>query len=217
MKLLLTSGGLENKSIIESLRNLVGKNISKTKVVFIPTAANFEEGDKSWLIKDLSKCKELDFEEIDIVNITAVEREIWQPRLERAEVIIMGGGNTLYLMDAIRKTGLEKLLPDLLSSKVYVGISAGSMVMAPSLKEKEIQRLYQEPRVSFDNDDGLGLVDFLVVPHLNSPYFSRVEELVEEVAKDVDIPIYALDDNSAVKVDGKNVEVVGEGKWKKFD
>lgn len=217
MKLLLTSGGLENQSIINALRELVGRDFKEAKLVFIPTAANMEEGDKWWLINDLVKCKELGFKEVDIVDIAAVTKEIWQKRLEKADVIIVGGGNTSYLMGQIKKSGLADILPKLLKSRVYVGISAGSMVMAPKLKEKEMQRLYEEPILDDDTNEGLGFVDFLVVPHMNSPFFPRAAELIDEVARDIEIYLYAIDDQTAVKVVDGKVEVVTEGKWKKYN
>ncbi len=217
MKLLLTSGGLENKTMIDALRDLVGKDFKDANLVFIPTAANVEKGDKWWLIGDLAKCKELGFKEVDIVDIAAVSQDIWEPRLRNADVLMVGGGNTSYLMGQIKKSGLVKVLSDLLKSRVYVGISAGSMVVAPKLKEKEMQRLYEEPIIDDDTNEGLGFVDFLVVPHMNSPYFPRASELIDEVAKDIEIPLYAIDDQTAVKVVDGDTEVVSEGKWKRFN
>lgn len=217
MKLLLTSGGLENKTMIDALRELVGKDFRDAKLVFIPTAANVEAGDKWWLISDLAKCKELGFKEVDIVDIAAVPKEIWEPRLNNADVIMVGGGNTSYLMLQIIKSGLAEILPELLKNRVYVGISAGSMVVSSNLKEKEIQLLYEEPIVEGAAEEGLGFVDFLVVPHMNSPFFPRAAELIDEVAKDTEVPLYALDDQSAVQVIDGKVEVVSEGKWRRFN
>lgn len=217
MKLLLTSGGLENQSMVNALGDLLGKDFKDANLVFIPTAANMEEGDKWWLINDLVKCRELGFKEVDITDIAAVPQEVWQKRLEKADVIMFSGGNTSYLMGQIKKSGLADILPTLLKTRVYVGISAGSMVVAPKLKEKEMQRLYEEPIVDDDTNEGLGLVDFLVVPHMNSPYFPRASELIDEVAKDIEIPLYAIDDQTAVKVVDDKVEVITEGKWKRYN
>ncbi|MBI4087097.1 Type 1 glutamine amidotransferase-like domain-containing protein [Candidatus Kaiserbacteria bacterium] len=217
MKLLLTSSGFTNTSITNALRELLGKDFKDTNLVFIPTAANVETGGKEWLIDDFIACKKLGFKEIDIVDIAAVPQEVWEPRLKNADIIMVGGGNTSYLMGQIKKSGLGTLLPDLLETRIYVGISAGSMVTAPKLQEKEMQMLYNEPIFDDETNEGLGFVDFLVVPHMNSPHFPRVAEQIDEVAKDTDVPFYALDDQSAVKVTDGNVEVVSEGKWKRFN
>ena len=217
MKLLLTSGGLTNESIVGALQELIGKPFKETKLAFIPTAANIEAIDKGWLIDNLVECKKVGFKEIDIVDIAALPKEMWLPRLESAAVIMVGGGNTSYLMGQIKKSGLAEILPTLLETRVYAGISAGSMVMTPTLREKEMQRLFEEPIVDDDSNEGLGLVDFLIVPHMNSPYFPRVAELIDDVAEDIDIPFYAIDDQTAVKVVDGKVEVVTEGKWKKYN
>lgn len=217
MKLLLTSAGLKNKSIIDALRELIGKDFKNANLVFIPTAANIEEGDKGWLIDDLTRFRELGFEEVDMVDIASVSKNIWEPRLKNADVLVFGGGNTSYLMQQIKISGLAEALPELLKTRVYVGISAGSMVVAPNLRENEMQRLYEEPIVDGATNDGLGFVDFLVVPHMNSSHFPRASELIEELGAKIQTPLYALDDQSAVKVSDKEIEVVSEGKWKKFN
>lgn len=216
MKFLLTSAGYKNDSIVTALKSLLGRDIKDAKLVFIPTAVNVEEGDKEWLINDLHRCVELGFKEVDIVDIAAVSKEIWQKRVENADVIMVGGGNAYYLMEQMKKSGLTEVLPELLKTKIYVGVSAGSMVMAPKLKEEVLHMIYDEAFEGADNE-GLGLVDFLVVPHLHSPYFPRIAQIIDSVAKQVDIPLYALDDESAVKVIDGNIEVVSEGEWKRYN
>ena len=164
MKLLLTSAGLVNQPIINALSDLVQKPFKELKLAFIPTAANVEPGGKEWLIDDLQNCKKLNFKQVDIVDISAVSKAIWQPRLEQADILFFGGGNTHYLMDWVEKSGLKELLADWLKTKIYLGLSAGS-----------------------------------------------------EIAPEMKTPVYALDDNSAVKVDGDQVEVVSTGRWQKFN
>ncbi len=217
MKLLLTSGGLENQAMVNALRELLGKDFKDAKLVFIPTAANIEAGDKWWLISDLAKCKELGFGEVDIVDIAAVPMNVWGPRLQNADVIMVGGGNTSYLIKQMKESGLAELLPELLKTRVYVGISAGSMIVAPNLYEKEMQRLYEEPIVADDEEDGLGLVEFLVVPHMNSPFFPSVTMLIDEVAENITTPLYVIDDQTAVRVVEGAVDVVSEGAWKRLN
>jgi len=124
MKLLLTSGGLTNNSIKKALRELAGKPFNSLKLAFIPTAANVEDGDKKWFLHDLNNFSKQKFKSFDIVDFSAVPQEVWQPRFEQADILVFGGGNTFHLMYWLRKSGLEDLLPKLLRTKVYVGISA---------------------------------------------------------------------------------------------
>ena len=121
MKLLLTSGGLTNKSIEKALFDLVGKKSEDTNLVFIPTASNVEKGDKDWLINDLVNIQKQNFKQIEIADISAVSKEIWLPKLEEADVLFFEGGNTYHLMREMNRTGLSELLPELLKTKVYVG------------------------------------------------------------------------------------------------
>lgn len=217
MKLLLTSAGFENQTITNALRQLIGKEFKDANLVFIPTAANIAPGDKGWLIKDFVGCQQLGFNQVDIIDIASVPQEVWKPRLEVADVIMVGGGNTSYLMAQIKKSGLADALPELLKTRVYVGVSAGSMVMAPSLQEQEMQRLYEEEITNDDTSQGLGVVDFLVVPHLNSEYFPHVAELIDEVAKGIAMPLYVIDDKTAVQVVDGKVDVVSEGEWRRYN
>jgi dipeptidase E len=214
MRLLLTSSGLANNSIANALFELTGKKPSETTVVFIPTASNVESGDKDWLIKDLINLKKQNFRSIEITDISAADEKIWKPSLERAEVLFFEGGNTYHLMRWLNKSGLTKLLPELLKEKVYVGVSAGSMVASPDLALKISQELYEEDMLETEELKGLNIVDFYFLPHLNSEWFKKLkQENIEKVGRKISRTIYALDDNSALKIADGGIEVISEGKW----
>jgi dipeptidase E len=218
MKLLLTSAGFTNKSISNALLELTSRPFSELKLAFIPTAANVEKGDKGWLIDSLYDCKKLGFLEIDVVDISALAKDIWKPRLENADVLLFGGGNTFHLIYWLEKSGLKEILPGMLKNKVYVGISAGSMVTAKKISLSQSEKLYYEDLDQYENENAMGFVDFQIRPHLNDPYFSKVTvKNLEEMAKEILEPIYAIDDNSAIKVVDDKVEVISEGEWKKFN
>ncbi len=213
MKLLLTSGGLTNKSISQALFDLVGKKPEDTSLVFIPTASNVEMGDKDWFINDLININNQHFKSVSITDISAVPEDIWGPQLEGADVLFFEGGNTYHLMKWINKSGLVDILPKLLKDKVYVGLSAGSMVTSPDLALRLSQIIYGDD-MEEEIMDGLNFVDFYFLPHLNSPHFpNRMEEKIKEVAKTLSTKIYALDDQSALKIVDDRVEVITEGKY----
>ena len=218
MNLLLTSGGLSNDSIIDSLKDLTKSSFDKLKLAFVPTASNMESGDKWWLLDDLETIRKLKFKSIDLVDISALPRKIWKKRLEEADVLLFEGGNTFHLNYWVHHSGLSKLLPELLKTRVYVGISAGTIIMTPSLilssSEKEPLREIGEEVI----EKGLAFVDFLVEPHMNNSHFPENTFVqLEKRSRDIPHTIYALDDNSAVKVNNEKVEVISEGEWKKFD
>ncbi len=219
MKLLLTSNGLSNPSIARALFELVGKLPTDTHIAFIPTAMNVSTGNKDWFIDDLSNIKKQEPKCIDIVDISALPKNIWLPRLEAADVLFFSGGNSFHLMRWIEESGLKEVLPKLLETRVWAGISAGSMVTNPTLalssKDKQI---YYEENFGYASEKALGLVDVYTRPHFNSPDFPQAtKEYIEAIAKDFPDTIYALDDNSAIKVVDGTVEVVSEGEYYKFN
>lgn len=214
MKLLLTSSGLTNDSIANALFELVGKKPEDTKIVFIPTASNAEVGDKSWFINDLINLQKRNFEEIDFADISAVEEKVWKPKLEKADVLFFEGGNTYHLMEWINKSGLVNILPELLKTKVYVGVSAGSMVTNKNLALKISQIVYGEDLDKTEEMVGLHYVDFYFLPHLNSEYFKNLRRgFIEKTTEGMLDTIYAMDDQSALKVVDGKVDVVSNGEW----
>lgn len=218
MKLLLTSSGNTNKSIERVLLELLGKPFAKANLTFIPTAANVEKSDKSWLVDDMNNFRKLNLASFDIIDISAVSKKIWLTSFEKSDILVFGGGNVYHLLKWIKKSGLESILPELLKTKVYVGISAGSMVTAKNFSLSRSNILYYEKTRSLKNTKGLGFVDFEVRPHLNSKWFPKVRlGFLEKLAKETPNTFYAIDDDTAVKVVDGKIFIVSEGKWKKFN
>jgi dipeptidase E len=209
MKFLLTSAGLKNHTIVSALNNLTNKEPSRTKVIFIPTAANVEAGDKDWLIDDLYAFREFGYASTDIIDIAAVPKEVWLPRLEDADVICVGGGNEQFLVRIMRSSGFADVLPDLLERRVYMGISAGAMVIGKLLQPEEFNIIYPDQK---GGEKGLQHVNLYMLPHLNSPYFpTKRKEIIEKLRTRISDPLYALDDQSALKIVNHSVEIISEG------
>jgi len=213
MRLLLTSGGISNRSIAAAFNELVGKNPNQIKIGYIPTAANAEAGNKDWVIKDFLNFWRYGYNYIDIVDPSAADID-WRNRLADVDVIMPSGGNTFHLLDQARKTGFEKWLKQNLKNKVYVGGSASSILLGPTVGTAGGIKNYGDENLPGMKDlTGLALVDFEIAPHV--PIWTSYE-LVEEYARKNNRTVYALDDESAIKVVGKKIEVVSEGQWKLF-
>jgi dipeptidase E len=232
MKLLLTSSGITNKSITQALRDLLGKPTDESKIVVVPTAQNPEPGDKGWVIEEnLLGPYKLGWRELNIIDLAAVDslaKSLWWPQLEEADVLLFGGGNCFYLSYWLQKSGVYAAMPAWLESKLYVGISAGSMVATESLRTDSlaIEKLGEMRLEEYDTLGPKGqssmktlrLVDFAFRPHLNSPEFPKArEELIEKIMPKLDVPLYAVDDQTALKVIDGQVEVISEGTWRLFD
>lgn len=216
MKLVLTSGGISNKSIENELKNIIGKDFKDLKMLFCTTASNYEGGEMNdWLIEDIESFKKLGFK-IDICDINGVSIENFLPRFECADVLYFEGGNTQWLRKSIKSSGLEEHLSKLLETRVWIGASAGSCVLCPTICNS-CQDLFDENIKDFPVD-GLGFVDFQFVPHFNNECFPKIrkENLLNasKSLKEIDgKKLYVIDDNGAIFVDGKNIKVISEGDW----
>ncbi len=210
-RFLLTSAGITNASIGVALLELVGKPASEVNALFIPTAANVVEGDKGWLIENLEQMKKANFKKLDVLDIADVPKAVWEPRMVAADVICFGGGNEQYLAKVLRDSGVTLVLPKLLEGRVYMGISAGSMVAGKFLSYEMTKVIFPE-EVSEPLADPLAFIDCLFIPHLNSSYFSQIrKEVLEKNREHFDYPLYACDDNSALKIVDGRIGVVSEG------
>jgi dipeptidase E len=217
MKLLLTSAGIKNDSIRDALADLLGKPIAESNVLCIPTAQyghpqvtpqmawGFVSGQSP-----LPMCG-LGWKSVGMLELTAlpsIDQERWVGWVREADVLLVAGGDALYLCYWIRQSGLADLLPSL-SETVWVGLSAGSMVMTPRIGQDFVQ--WQPPS---GGDTTLGIVDFSICPHLaqeGMPGNTLAE--AQRWAAEIAGPAYAIDDETAIKVADGAVEIVSEGHW----
>lgn len=218
MKLLLTSGGIKNPSIHQALVDLLGKPISESNALCIPTAGYghpMTNPTHAWRFvsgheRD-SPMTELGWKTMGLLELTAlpsIGTERWVPWVREADVLLVNGGDALYLCHWMRESGLAELLPSL-NDTVWVGLSAGSMVMTPRIGKEFVE---WTPPTS--GDETLGLVDFSIFPHLNHeelPWNTLAN--AQRWAAALSGPAYAIDDQTAFKVIDGSVEVISEGQW----
>lgn len=221
MKLLLTSGGVTNASIREALVAMLGRPIEESTALCIPTAMYGHPwvgpGERAWQFisgQAENPMVDLGWKSVGVLELTALpslDEERWVPLVRETDVLLVAGGDVLYLCHWMRESGLTDLLPSL-DETVWVGLSAGSMVMTPEVGDDFIQ--WRPPS---GDDSTLGLVDFSICPHLvpdGGPGNTMGE--AEEWASKIAGPAYVVDDQTAITVVDGNVEVVSEGHWKQL-
>jgi dipeptidase E len=217
--MLLTSNGIRNDLLKSALTELVGKRFGAARVVFIPTASVAVAGDHGWLIEDLSRLHAFRWRELDILELNGLPGPMVLERLRHADVIYAEGGNHYHLANSISASGLAAELADILESKVYVGVSAGSMIFSRNLSERTGEAFGEQDDLRILGGTAarspIGLFDWYLKPHLNSRGFpDRTQSWFERAAAQLDFPVYALDDDSAVRVRGDEVDVVSAGQWR---
>jgi len=220
MKYLLTSAGIKNASIHDALVGLLGKPIAESNALCIPTAGyGHPQGSPAgaWRFitgRATTPMCELGWKSMGVLELTAlpsVGKERWVPWVRETDVLLVNGGDALYLCHWMRQSGLVDLLPSLRET-VWVGLSAGSMVMAPRIGEEFVG--WKPP---MGGDSALGIVDFSIFPHLDHELLpENTMADAERWAAKIAGPAYAIDDDTAIKVTDGSVEVVSEGHCKLF-
>jgi dipeptidase E len=161
MRFLLTSAGIKNASIHGALVDLLGKPIAESNAFCIPTATHALGGPElTWKFisgqEPRTPMCELGWKSLGVLELTAlpsIDEEQWVPMVRETDVLLVNGGDPLYLCYWMGQSGLADLLPSLRA--VYVGLSAGSMVMAPNIGEDFVR--WKPPTGS---DETLGVVGF---------------------------------------------------------
>ena len=216
MKLLLTSGGVTNASIRDSLVEMLGKPIADCDALCIPTAEyghpmctpasawDFVAGQTPGSMCDLG------WRSIGLLELTAlptIGEQRWVPWVVDADVLLVDGGDAIYLSYWMRRSGLANLLPSL-SDTAWVGVSAGSMAMTP-----RIGSLFVDWNPA-GGDETLGVVDFSIFPHLDYPGWSNnTLDSARTWSRNIPGPAYAIDDQTAISVVDGVVDVISEGHW----
>jgi dipeptidase E len=218
MKLLLTSAGIKNPSIHDALVDLLGKAIAESSALCIPTAAygsSYNTPAGPWRFisgRSDQPMTELGWKSLGVLELTALPSmgsDRWVQWVRETDALLVNGGDALYLCHWMQESGLADLLPSLRDS-VWVGFSAGSMVLTPRIGEDFVG--WKSPN---GTDETLGVVDFSIFPHVDHPDLpENTMSEAERWAAGLSNPAYAIDDDTAIKVTDGTVEVVSEGHWK---
>ena len=220
MKLLLTSGGITNPSIEAAMVDLLGKPVAECHALCVPTAQWGHPmcgpvGARGFVAGDPSRgtpMTSLGWASVGLLELSAlptVGRERWEPWVRETDVFLVDGGDATYLAHWMRESGLADLVPTL--DTVWVGLSAGSMVMTPRIGEDFVSWS------GAPDDRTLGVVDFSIFPHVGHPMMpSNTMAEAARWAATLDGPSYAIDEDTAIVVADGTVEVVSEGTWQHF-
>lgn len=176
----------------------------KGTVAFIPTAAD-PYPDKWFVDVDRKAFEEKGFI-IQDVDLNNKDKDTLRKELADVEVIFVAGGNTFYLLEKVRESGFDEVLKEFVDKGViYVGSSAGAALVGPDIAP--VAPIDDPSKAKLDSTKGVGLVDFVVLPHYgNEKYKPKYEEIEKKFSGKYDL--IKITDQEAVVVEGENHKVV---------
>lgn len=197
-KLLLTSTGFTNPQIAKTFLQLVHKKHSDITVLFIPTAARTDE-ELSYVKESKKELHSLGIRNIVVINLN---RCISYHEINNADCMYVCGGNTFYLLHKIRETGFGEVVKKFVEDgKVYVGVSAGSIIAGPDISVAEP---FDKNDVCLSEFTGLLLTNNVVSPH----YSEKERHIVDKIKRKSKYKIITLTDNQALLIVGETETIV---------
>lgn len=223
MRMLLTSGGVVDGPIRDTLVELVGRPLAEARTVAVIDAMLPFPGDKGRMLEDLQQYRSLGWAECDVLSLFGGPRSVIEARLRAADVVFGYGGSNHWLAHAWHATGLAPLLAELVEEKVYVGLSAGSMIFS-RLQAATVDALDDHEEVAMLQLESVApavpLFDWFPLCHLGAPFLpQQTPEWGARGAARLGAPVWFLDDESALLVrdPAAEPEVVSTGRWLRFD
>ena len=201
-KLILTSAGFSNKTIVDKFNEMLDKPISEAKVLFIPTASRYQE--------ELEYVKQ---SRLELINVGINEGNIIEYNLDidlkiselnKYDILYVCGGNTFYLLHKIKEIKFdEKIRKAVENGLMYIGVSAGSIVVGPTI---ETAGPFDENDIGIENFKGMNFIEDIIIPHYNE---KRIE-IVEGFRKTMKNNIITITDNQALIVCEDTYQIIGE-------
>ena len=191
-------------SHFSSVGSLIKEEIDNKKVAFIPTAS-LHEGYTGYVGSARKLFKKLGASVTEI-DISTEAYSTIQAVFEDADVIYFTGGNSFFLMDQLRKTETDELLKkELANGKLMIGESAGAIIWAPTIQY--IEQMDEKPEdYSQEDNEGLDLIDFYVLPHYLTAPFKKITERI--MAEFSDLNICAINNHQAIIVNDEGSKVI---------
>lgn len=211
MKLLLASSGFTNETIIKAFEKLVGKSRAEINFAIINEAIKVESGDHHWFIESLNEIAHNFGGNIEFIDIQANKLDYVESRIAEADAIFCFGGNADYLTKVCEKTGFSKILPKILSEKVWVGSSAGSCVLCHKESREFAEDVFEEQPMY---NHYLDLIPICFLPHFHGWFTRLTPEVTKRESENTNLPVFLMSDQSALMITGASdsikIEPIGE-------
>ncbi|MEF2764284.1 MAG: Type 1 glutamine amidotransferase-like domain-containing protein [Mediterraneibacter sp.] len=176
-------------------------------VTYIPTAAIAEEiegmaEEETRMLEDLGLT-------VDELEVSTASRETVREKLMKNDMIFVGGGNTFFLLQELKRSGADQIIAqEVEKGKFYIGESAGAIAACPDIGYSAVMDV-PDKAPGLTDYTGMGLVDFYVVPHLGHPEMGPgAEMIIEKYSSELDLK--GINDYQAILVEGDRVSILPE-------
>ena len=199
MKLLLTSAGLRSKNLKKFFVGQFDRLDDKTACIVTSGRTEEEQFYIDYSIKEIG-----DFG-IKVTEINIAKNDNFSD-LPEFDIYYVCGGNTFYILDRIRKTGMDKILIEAVrKNKFYIGVSAGSIITGPDIEISGVKHGGDRNDIKLEDLTGLKLVSFIVTPHFEEKYREAIEYFKKKRASET---VITLTDNQAVFADENGYKII---------
>jgi dipeptidase E len=196
-QLFLTSSA---DTVLEDLVKHLHNKPGDYKLAFITTASEVEDGEHWWVTADKDKLIKLGFG-VDEFSITGMNIAQLEEKMKDKNGIFVCGGNTFYLLDQVVKTGFDKIIKEKIADGcLYIGSSAGSMIVGKGINL--VSKIDDRSKAPDLKSDGLGIVDFAILPHWGSLDFKAEYGKSFDAMYVEDIEVILLNNNQYLYIDG---------------
>ena len=209
MKLVLIGGGeigrgttsYETKEIDEEIVKFSGKE--KPKLLFIGLASNFADSYYDY-VKNIYRELGCETMYLKKKNVTK-NPDIVKNKIQEADIIYIGGGDTIKLMDTVKEYHIDELLIEAAKRDcVIAGISAGAILLSnKGLSDSYILRGESD---DYKYVEGLNIIDINICPHYHSD--DKKQEDLEKILKNTKDEVYGIENCTALKVNNKKITVI---------
>ncbi|MFH1014276.1 MAG: Type 1 glutamine amidotransferase-like domain-containing protein [Candidatus Uhrbacteria bacterium] len=202
-KLFLTS---DSDFFYEHIGEYVDKPLNEVNIAWITTAKGGCLPSKH-LPEHRQKMSRQPFR-YDEMDIEGKKEDELREMFKDKDIIYVHGGNTFYLLKAIKESNFEKVLKEKMDQGVlYAGTSAGAYVACPTIEMCEWKHDRHYHRFEGQDDlTAMNLVPFLMSVHHEPKY----DEDIKKGKRSTDLEVYVLEDGQGIYVEGGEVKVLGD-------
>ncbi len=202
-RLLLTSNGFENPKIGKEFLKLVNKPVTEIKSLFIPNASRTKE-ELHYISLSKKELIDLGIEKENIIEYN-LDRDVSDGELENIDVVYMCGGNTFYLLYKVRESKFDEKINEIVNKGiVYVGVSAGSMIIGPDIDVSGIREEWDKNDIGIKDLTGLNLIKERISPH----YINEDKEAIQKFERETGKKVTPLRDNQAILIKDNEINVI---------